>query len=203
MEKAIERGPRSKEAKKIVKKMDSLIRTTGKIVPFSPMARADATTSLYAMTQFYGPPSVFMTFSMDDAHTCLTLRLSYPSMQRENAPANTTFPATDSGFIDALKNNEPTFMENIPITDSKLIELMNNNPVAAAEYFRMVMDAIYEHLLGIRQDRHVKRTVPLGARLAGIFGIMRAVYHALEVQGRIALHAHAALWPLFSVPLQQ
>jgi hypothetical protein len=85
-------NPNCKEAKEVLRIVDRLIRTTGKIVPFPPMERADATTSLYAMTQFYGPPTVFLTFSMDDAHTCLTLRLCYPSMSREgqDEPSNTT-----------------------------------------------------------------------------------------------------------------
>ena len=80
---------------------------------------------------------------------------------------------------------------------------MNDNPVAAAEYFRIVMDALYEHLLGIRQDKHLKRSVLLGLREKGIFGLLKAFYHVTEVQAGKALHGHGVGWSdMTSVLLQ-
>jgi hypothetical protein len=125
-------NPNSKEAKEVRLKLQNVIQTTGKNVPYSPSERAEATTTLLTMSQIFGPPNIFMTMSMDDAHTALTLRMSFPSSKQA---ANLLFPATDSGFSEALFEGQDMFTDSIPITDAKLFERMNQNPVAAAEYF--------------------------------------------------------------------
>ena len=193
-------NPNSKEAKEVRLKLQNVIQTTGKNVPYSPSERAEATTTLLTMSQIFGPPNIFMTMSMDDAHTALTLRMSFPSSKQA---ANLLFPATDSGFSEALFEGQDMFTDSIPITDAKLFERMNQNPVAAAEYFRIVVDAIYDNLLGIRQDKHLRRSVLLGLRQKGIFGVLKAFYHVAETQAGHGLHIHGVGMSNLTSVLQQ
>ena len=57
-----------------------------------------------------------------------------------------------------------------------------------------MLKAVFEGLLGISMDEHVKKTVPLSSRKNGIFGRARAASLSFECQGRGTLHGHCLAW---------
>ena len=70
------------------------------------------------------------------------------------------------------------------------------------------MDNVYRVLLGmdpasVKDHHESKKNVPLGARPKGIFGHTKAIFNVVEVQARLTLHAHMAVWTTFSSELMQ
>jgi hypothetical protein len=86
------KNPLGKDALHILNSTAPYIQMSGKHVAFSPMERNDAMTSLCAITQRYGTPSVFLTVSPDDIHHPMTLRIAFPSI------SNVKFPAKPEKF---------------------------------------------------------------------------------------------------------
>jgi len=58
---------------------------------------------LYALTQYFNMPSVFITFSPNDTNGVLNLRLAIPSTHHSVLPEN------DGGFMEAIRGRNPTF----------------------------------------------------------------------------------------------
>ena len=138
------KNPTGPEAKEVMKTMGPLIRTTGKHTEFSPVARAHAITTLYAMVQYYQCPSVFLTISPDDVHSVLSIRLSIPSASQNG---NTAFPAHDEGLIEQLLKGATSFpIGEVDISEFGLQKLVAENPVAATEIFKLTLEAVYKTL---------------------------------------------------------
>jgi hypothetical protein len=81
------KNPLGKDALHILRSTAPYIQMSGKHVAFSPMERNDAMTSLCAITQRYGTPSVFLTVSPDYTHYPMTLRIAFPSISNVKFPA--------------------------------------------------------------------------------------------------------------------
>ena len=181
-------NPTGKEAKQVLATCSKFMKLAGKSVPFSPAARDAGMTKLYAFCQYFGMPGAYLTFAPDDVHQVLGIRLCYASID------NNSFPANGASLLSALMNGETFFETSIKIGEPDLHVLMNSNPVAAAEIFNRIQNAVYEHLLGVKPDDYSRKTVPLGNNLRGVFGKTIAVFSVVETQARISLHGHSAVW---------
>jgi hypothetical protein len=182
-------NPTGKDARSVLARFDKLVRVVGSKTPYSASERASAISTLYAMAQFYGCPNVFFTFNLDDKHTILSIRMSFPTNM-----GNIAFPAVDDGLTKALQHDEETFVGDIKLNDYNLIKLINSNPVSAADFFKKTLEAFYEHVVGQKLSRCTQRTVPLGSRKKGIFGRLTAGFHAIETSAKKALHGHFLFW---------
>jgi len=114
------------------------------------------------MRYFYGMPSFFFTYSPDDIHGVLNIRLSVPGVNNED------FPANGCGLGEAIQHGESTF-QSIPVSPHDLRTLLAKGPVAAAEIFRSLTESVFTNLLGTPPDQLSKRTEPLPFRKPGKF----------------------------------
>lgn len=153
--------------------------------------------NLYSRVYYYGLPSIFFTHAPDDIHGLLNLRLSLPQKNNVNFPAK-----EGSGLAEALLGNCPTYFD-IPIDQSSLRVLLANGPVAAAESFKLLTEAIFSTLLGTPTDASTKRNVPLKNRKPGVFGVPVASFGPIEEQSRGSLHLHGLFWGGLSPKLLQ
>ena len=65
-----------------------------------------------------------------------------------------------------------------------------------------MLKAVFEGLLGISMDEHIKKSIPLSSRRMGIFGRTRAASLSTECQGRGTLLGHYA--PMYiNAPAQE
>jgi len=127
------------------------------------------------------------------------LRLSHPSRSSNAAE----FPNSPDALLDALRNGDPQFLGEsqdlrIPLDRVGLDASTSKNPAACAEVFGLLMNVVYEVLLGIEQDttgsgshRQAKASRPFCERPNGLFGQTKAVFSVVEVQGRLTLHRYA------------
>ena len=174
-------------------------------VPFGPGGRELGISRMYALTQTFGVPSSFFTFCVDDKHSELRIRLSFPSTSNEVGE----FPTGSDGLRDKLRRQASidhhdcadndvdvqgrVFAEGkVDLTELGLRQSAANNPVAAAEVYGFLFDKIFEILFGVHVDNKYRITRPVGAQSVGIFGRTRAIYAATETQQKLTLHAHVA-----------
>ena len=146
------------------------------------------------------PPS--LSFA-DDNHQILSLRLAFRSKNNNSFPASTpkklvesmlsstSNPRTDNDGKPNVWNNDDFV---IPIRSKDLNILTCNNPVAAAQIFHRLLEAVYSILIGLPQSSNSRITTPLADRACGIFGRPVAAFSVIEVQARLSLHAHMVLW---------
>jgi hypothetical protein len=127
------KNPLGKDAQHILKSTAHYIQMSGKHVAFSPMERNDAMTSLCAITQRYGTPSVFLTVSPDDTHHPLTLRIAFPST------SNVKFPAKPEKFIEALINEDEEH-DQVSISQLAIHKLVTESPHTSATVFKLIME---------------------------------------------------------------
>ena len=143
---------------------------------------------------------VLILFSSDDNHQVLSLRLSFPSKNNVSFPActpedlldsllsSTSNPRTDNdGKADVWIDGDDLV---IPIRTKDLNALTSANPVAAAQIFHRLLEAVYTILIGLPQSSHSRTTTPFADRACGLFGRPLAAFSVLEVQARLSLHAH-------------
>ena len=179
-------APDSKIIKKTIMR-NVVVRGVG--IPWGPIARRQATSTLYSYVRHYGLPTVFVTIAPDDAHQPLCIRMTIPSRSNDEFPATR---ASADELMESLKNCETTYLE-IPITNGALAKRITDNAVAAAEVYKRLLEATFSHLLGMPiSSASIKRT-PV-RRQQGVFGTATAAFAVTEAQGRGALHMHGAFW---------
>jgi len=145
-------------------------------------------------------------FAMDDTRNTIVLRLSSPCRSNDAA-----FPTTEADLLAALRNGDKTFETQevtLDLTSSGLNNILARNPAAAACVFQALMDNIYRIFFSIepnsvKDHKEAKGHVPLGLRRKGIFGTTKAVFSVVEVQARLTLHSHMAIWGTFDAELMQ
>ncbi len=138
---------------------------------------------LYAMIYYLGFPSDFGTFSIDDVYGLHNIRLSIPTVN------NHEFLAVDGGLTHALQSNQKVFQE-MKITPAALRTLLASNPVAAAETFRLIVQALFTHVLGMPPSQNARKTVSLPERQHGISVTITGAFGCVETQDRGSLHMH-------------
>ena len=80
---------------------------------------------------------------------------------------------------------------------------MVSNPVAMAEFFRILTEAIFTILIGTQPEELTKQTVPLCGRKPGLYEQTIASFEVVEEQARGTPHCHALVWGGLSPSLIQ
>jgi hypothetical protein len=155
-----------------------------------------------------------IVFAQDDVHNSLVIRLSYPGSNDEK-----TFPCSPEQLNEALCQGGAGLgteqQVKIDLTELGLSNSIVSNPVACAQVFTLLMHHVFHTLLGIDSanisgdhdagrggDRKADNSF-LCTRKRGIFGTTTAVFATIEVQARLTLHAHLAVWTTMSPELLQ
>ena len=79
-------------------------------------------------------------------------------------------------FADTNKTFIPKFRDQ-----HERLQLIANNPVAGARFFKLMVDLFIRHVLGVGKDE------------PGIYGKTAGYYGTVEQQGRLTLHLHMLL----------
>ena len=193
------KNPRGKAASRVLRRIQPLLVSCSANIPFSAVSRNADITKLYNFRRCFGLPAWFITISPDDVHNPMVLRLAIWTKSCFG------FPTTDEGFTEALRNGNthfatgpPAASHTIQLDESNLRRLVGDNPVAAAEVFNRMLVTIWKVLFGLEpshlNSKGSKRTSPLWASSAGLFGNLSAAFGCTEEQTRKALHHHVLGW---------
>ena len=102
-------------------------------------------------------PSIFFTISPDDINDPNRIRMSLPLKN------NIDFPSQPGEFLNTLQNHDNVYAQ-VPINRNNLVDLLVKSPIAAAEMFSMVVKCIFEVMLGIESEKHIRKTTKLSDR---------------------------------------
>ena len=80
-----------------------------------------------------------------------------------------------------LAGTDEKFSPEIKTSDERM-RLVTSNPVAAARFFKYIIEIFISDILGYDSDT------------PGLYGDVEAYYGTVEQQGRLTLHLHAAIW---------
>ncbi len=108
----------------------------------------------------------------------------YSLMAAEGAPSwYITFAPTDHRHPIAIYwADQDIHFSPLPKTEHNCIIAITGNPVAAARFFKFMVDLFIEHMLRA------------GGDLPGAYGNATSYYGTVEQQGRLTLHLHLVLW---------
>lgn len=146
------------------------------------------------MVQTYGPPSFFVTISLDDTHSPHGIRLSIGLTD-----GNESFPAVEDNLMEHLRASVQEF-HGQDISPKGLSQLLAGNPVAASSVFMDTIHAFTTIVLGM--DLGKKTKTPCQRRM-GALGKVIQHFFVVETQGRGSLHAHGLLFTEASPALMQ
>lgn len=170
--------PESRDTEKLLRRFLPIIQTSGQPVPFSAAQRQQTLPRLIAYTHMFGLPSFFLTITPSDLDQPLTIRIAVPS----------TNPASDRTQR-LLDFPMPALAERGRI--------LAENPVAAAEIYQRIMEAVLKCFLGFLPTKRAAHAggvrlqplLPLAQRPQTIFGNVTAYLFV----PRVARSRHAAL----------
>jgi hypothetical protein len=158
-------NPKSDDAKLLVRTLSPLVQLTAASVPYSAQSRAAVLSNQYALCQLFGLPSVFITIAPGEMCSTFVLRLCKPTA-------------------------DPSLSDGAVLQEFLLPELGDraraayDNPVACAEFFSRLMDAVTSQLLGVDLDSNIRRTKHSHMRPSGALGRPLAYMHVVECQAR-------------------
>jgi hypothetical protein len=127
----------------------------------TPAARINMRNQIRGLMHSFGMPLFYLTVNPPDVYNPLIKLLAGESID-----------------IDALLPNDipQYFQQSIYVA---------RNPVIAAEFFHVVMEAFIKSILGYEEGDACKR---------GALGVVKAYYGCVEAQGRGSLHCHMFIW---------
>ena len=153
--------PESNDAKQLCATVMDITRITGSNVKYSAMERRGEVAKMLSMMYYAGPFSFFVTIAPADLESRLIIRLS---KQRSNDrhPLQTDVCTEDEDIL--------LTTELLPSLAHRRT-LLAKNPVAAAIIYKMQIECMLEHLVGL-QASHLTRSnaVCIDDRKEGAFG---------------------------------
>ena len=191
-------------ARKLVQNM----RHTAQSMPGTQEARKRMRFEIEALRIKFGTP-IFVTFSPDEAHQMLYVRLSRARLGDPVRAASAyqnwdvsdrEYPPLDGNYT--LPIHVETFCRALPTWEQRR-QAMARDPLASVDGFRVLVLLVMEHLFGLRvcaqcpdlgsspytpcQDERGSSATLVG----GVFGRMDAAYVTIEAQKSTgSLHAH-------------
>lgn len=135
-----ERQEASQARNLVFRKAYPVIKLSGSNVAFSSLERSTNLSKLYALTQVYGPPSVFFTVALDEGKAPLVLRLI------SAINSNSSFPSVANSLMEALQARAMEY-ENLDLRGDGLKKKIGGNPVATALFFKQVLEILLYDVL--------------------------------------------------------
>ena len=189
------------------------IEHTSRRLPGTQEARRSMRFDLYAMRVKYGVP-IFVTFSPDEAHNLVMLRLSRvrrkdPVQLHEcrdvRELSNLEEPSLELDFC--IKLPMETLLATVPNHETR-VRVLARDPLASVDGFRILVLLTIRHLFGMRvcpfcpDCNHGDRSTPCqdvfgsnATSVGGCFGRFDAAFTAIEAQKSTgSLHAHCQLF---------
>ena len=142
------------------------------------MEREDARSMMLALINYAGPFSFFVTVSPADFNSAIMLRLSNEVETLDG----------DSDIVFKLPGH------------SERMRILARNPVAAASYYRALIESFFTHLVRLDPEHMTRKSGPGSAntRDEGLFGVPICFLGVTEIQGRGTPHLHAVITTDFS-----
>lgn len=174
-------SPNLPDAKALLAEVRHLASLSGASVPWSPTERSRVLSKLFALSNFFGLPSWFVTISPADMDSPFVIRIS-------QSPLPVVRPLAE-----------------LPIPSLALrAAIVNANPALAAWYYKLIVETFFSVLVGMAPEDGLRAAPPpLRTRRNGILSLPLAFGAVTETQGRGTLHIHTVVFTVLSPALMQ
>jgi flagellar biosynthesis GTPase FlhF len=185
-------NPKGQAAKSILKDFLPHLRSGGSRTRFGVFDGSALLSHVYAKSMRYGASTVFGTIAPHDSNDVTAMRFAL------GAFSNTTFPCVaGNDFYKTLHTHGGTLIVDanivIPCSYSARMRMVTNNPVAAARFYSVVLEAILEHGFGHQLSSVGGRSPKLvmtGDDKCRLAGLIRSIIGAHEITSKGSIHSH-------------
>jgi hypothetical protein len=190
--------PNCADARQLLNKVRPLLRSSGALVPWSPLEREREMAHMYSMAQRFGPHDLFITFAQGSASQPMAVRFGL------RCDGWRLHDAREAEWGSDLSDTGAAF-DGGAVTGQALQDLRaraaREHPATCADHFNRVTMACMQHLfgaapVGVPGGRRSEVFTGAGDEDSkpGLFGRCRAMHAVVEAQARGALHLHAIVW---------
>jgi len=170
--------PTTSESKALANAIMAVTRVPGAKVPWSVLDRKSAMSKLMAIMQYCGAFSIFGTIAPADMDSILMLKLSCRP------------PSSDTG---SYAEADASITLKLPGLRERH-RILSNNPAAAAQVYKRLVENLFSLLIGIPTSHTVKKSPPpVCERGQGVLGVPIAFGGVTEGQARHSPHLHFVL----------
>ena len=151
-------NPNHPKSLEILAKITPHLSLVSRKVPYSVAARSATEGHLISIVRYFGSPSIFYTHSPDDTNGLLNLPFTLPMLN------NWDFPATETGFGEAICNHQSDFY-SISVNESVKKIILPLGPVSAAQMSQILTEAFFRPHVGDTTRWHRQKKVFLYANV--------------------------------------
>ena len=169
--------------KDLNKQLARITHVTQPKIKWSVAERMSLLPIFYAYRDMFGCGNFWITITCQVYNSRLAFRLTLNNDKDKRKE-------THEIYEKAFKSSNVRFAE------------ISNDPVARAETFRIIVDAVCIHLFGIYYTKLKKRTYNFKEN-TGLWGCARAFIAVFEATGTGLLHAHIVKWAFMHVALMR
>jgi hypothetical protein len=191
--------PESKEARDLLKGLHNCLTIAGRNQSYGSHELRNVVPTIKEISKSLGPPSVFITCSLDSKGNPRAFRLSKAVVGNKKMPAYLPDDHLKE-FIDELVGDGRATQETnyfpFPMDESARAKEGIDNPIAYVQEFMAVVHSLLSVVLGIPPEnffsqmsgKTVRKTVYLGQK--GGVGYLLSYYGVIEANNRGDLHFH-------------
>jgi hypothetical protein len=188
-------NPQSDDAKMLMTVLNRLLNIAGTSVPWSGVERRQTLSKLYSLVNYAGPYMYFVTISPSDAESAFVIRFSQRVGETKSDGSGGN--GNEEGDEEDIEIKVPyLFYDTVDQNFSPILrqEMLAGNPVAQAEYYKLLMENITTYLFGLPPSHCTKQSLPImQQRVVGILGKLIAYIKVTEAQGRGSPHGHCLI----------
>jgi hypothetical protein len=198
LEKAVD-NPESKDACELLKALHNCLTIAGKNQSYGSHELRNVVPTIKEISKSLGPPSAFVTCSLDSKGNPRAFRLSKALVTNRDMPA---YLPEDNlyDFIEKMVGDGNATQENnifsFPMDESARAKEGIDNPIAHVQEFMAVVHSLLSVVIGIIPEnffsqmsgKTTRKTVFLGKK--GALGYVLSYYGVIEANNRGDLHFH-------------
>jgi hypothetical protein len=202
LEAAVE-DPESKDAHELLKTLHNCLTIAGKNQSYGSHELRNVVPTIKEISKSYGPPSAFVTCSLDSKGNPRAFRLSKAVLNNHDMPAH--LPENDVGeFIEKMVGDGHATQENnyfpFPMDEGARAKEGIDNPIAYVQEFMAVVHSLLSVVIGILPENFFSQMSGKTTRKSvyytkkGALGQVWSYYGVIEANNRGDLHFHLICW---------
>jgi hypothetical protein len=192
--------PESKDARELLKTLHNCLTIAGKNQSYGSHELRNVVPTVKEISKSLGPPSAFVTCSLDSKGNPRAFRLSKAIVTNRDMPAHLPEEKLDE-FIEKMVGDGNATQENnyfpFPMDESARAKEGIDNPIAYVQEFMAVVHSLLSVVIGIIPEnffsqisgKTTRKTVYLG-NTKGALGHVFSYYGVIEANNRGDLHFH-------------
>jgi hypothetical protein len=193
-------NPDSKEARQLLKTLHNCLTIAGKKQSYGSHELRNVVPTVKEISKSLGPPSCFVTCSLDSKGNPRAFRLSKAVVTNRDMPAHLPDENVDEFIAKMVADGNATQEHDyfpFPMDESARAKESIDNPIAYVQEFMAVVHTLLSVVIGITPENFFSQTSGSSTRKSvylghtkGALGYILSYYGVIEANNRGELHFH-------------